>query len=390
MSLVCPHRPPCPGCPRLGAPDVAPPAIAAVEQLAREHDIAPPRIVRGRAVAFRHRARLAVRGRATSPKIGIFELGTHRVVDIPRCLVHHPLINDVARELKRAMIATGATTYSDDAHRGLVRYVQVVVERRTETAQVVVVTNESEPASSAPLFDALVARLGERLHSAWWNGNPARANTILGPLFRLMVGEPAVEERIGEARVFYPPGAFGQNNLDLADEVVREAHARVPAGARLLELYAGVGPLGLGLVARSRSVVFNELSTDSLRGLDLGIAALAPELQARVQVVRGPATAAISEIPGADVVIVDPPRRGLDVEVTDALALHPPKRLVYLSCGLPSFLNDAGALTQSKSLSLTELVVFDLFPHTEHVEVLAVFDRAATGDAASLAIPAGH
>lgn len=383
MSLVCPHRPPCPGCPRLGAPDVAPAAIAAVEQLARDNDIAPPRLVRGRAVAFRHRARLAVRGRATSPKIGIFELGTHRVVDIPRCLVHHPLVNDVARELKRAMVATGATAYSDDAHRGLVRYLQVVVERRTETAQVVVVTNESEPASSAPLFDALAERLGERLHSAWWNGNPARANTILGPHFRLMAGEPAVEERIGEARVFYPPGAFGQNNLDLADEVVREAHARVPASARLLELYAGVGPIGLGLVGASRAVVFNELSTDSLRGLDLGIAALDPELRERVRVVRGPATAAISEIPDADVVIVDPPRRGLDVEVTDALAGHPPKRLLYVSCGLPSLLNDARALTQHESLSLTELVVFDLFPHTEHVEVLAVFDRAAKRDTAS-------
>ncbi len=383
MSLVCPHRPPCPGCPRLGAPDVAPSAIAAIERLARDHDIARPRVVRGREVAFRHRARLAVRGRATSPKIGIFELGTHRVVDIPRCLVHHPLVNDVGRELKRSMIATGATPYSDDAHRGLVRYVQVVVERRTGTAQVVVVTNESEPATSAALFDALVERLGERLHSAWWNGNPARANTILGPHFRLMFGEPAVEERIGGARVYYPPGAFGQNNLDLADEVVRETHARVPAGARLLELYAGVGPIGLGLVAASRTVVFNELSTDSLRGLDLGVAALELELRARVRVVRGPATAAVSEIADADVIIVDPPRRGLDVEVTDALASQPPKRLLYVSCGLPSLLNDARALTQDKSLSLTELVVFDLFPHTEHVEVLAVFDGSATSNAAS-------
>jgi 23S rRNA (uracil1939-C5)-methyltransferase len=377
--IVCSHRPPCPGCPRLGEGDVAPSARASLEALAREHGLADLGVVRGPETAFRHRARLAVRGRASSPKIGIFETGSHRIVDIPRCLVHHPLVNDVATELRRAMIATaatGATPYSDDARRGLVRYVQVVVERRSQTAQVVVVTCDDSPKSSEPLCAALAERLGPRLHSLWWNGNPDRTNTILGPFWEKIRGPEATEETIGGARVFFPPGAFGQSNLHLADAIVQRVHAAVPDGASVAELYAGVGPMGLGLVGRSRHVAFNEIAAESLRGLALGIAALPEADRARTEVVEGPAADAISLVRAADLVIVDPPRKGLEHPIRTALLSTPPSRLVYVSCGLSSFLDDARALLETGALWLTELTAFDLFPHTEHVETVARFDRA--------------
>jgi tRNA/tmRNA/rRNA uracil-C5-methylase (TrmA/RlmC/RlmD family) len=220
-----------------------------------------------------------VRGRAASPKVGIFETGSHRVVDIPRCLVHHPLVNDVAAALKQAMIATRATAYSDDAHKGLVRYVQVVVERRTQTAQVVLVTNDDRIASSERLLDALSDKLGPRLHSLFWNGNTERTNVIVGPAWEKRRGPDAVEEMIGGARVFFPPGAFGQNNLDLADALVLAVHAQVPDDARVVELYGGTGAIGLGLAARASSLVVNELSTDSLRGLEMGIRALPDDVR---------------------------------------------------------------------------------------------------------------
>ncbi|HEX7670791.1 MAG TPA: hypothetical protein VF395_14450, partial [Polyangiaceae bacterium] len=301
--IVCSHRPPCPGCPRLGASEIASTPRALLEGFAEEHGV-PVGVVRGRETRFRHRARLAVRGRATSPKIGIFETGSHRVVDIPRCLVHHDLVNDVAAELRRAMIATGATPYSDDAHRGLVRYVQVVVERRSQTAQVVVVTNDDSPRSSERLTATLAERLGPRLHSLYWNGNPSRTNTILGPLWERLQGPEATLELIGGARVFFPPGAFGQSNLALADAVVDRVHESVPDGASVLELYAGVGPIGLGLAGRSRRVTFNEVAPESLRGLALGIEALPEAERTRTDVVPGPAASAMSRLREADLVVV--------------------------------------------------------------------------------------
>jgi tRNA/tmRNA/rRNA uracil-C5-methylase (TrmA/RlmC/RlmD family) len=372
-ALVCPHRPPCPGCPRLGEGDVAPAALAALVALCAELDAPAPRVVLGRATEFRHRARLAVRGRVASPKVGIFETGSHRIVDIPRCLVHHPLVNLVAAELRAAIAATRAPPYSDEAHRGLVRYVQVVVERRSQTAQVVVVTNDVSIESSRALLHDLGRRLGAKLHSLFWNGNPERTNTILGPHWQKVVGPDVVEETIGGARVFYPPGAFGQSHLDLADDIVATVASWVAPGLRVTELYAGVGPVGLGLAARSASLRLNEISSDSLAGLDLGIAALPPEARARTVAVPGAASAAIDWIPKSDVIIADPPRKGLDREVLEALTKCPTPSFNYVSCGLESFVRDARAL--SAAFTLRELVVFDLFPHTDHVESAAHFER---------------
>jgi tRNA/tmRNA/rRNA uracil-C5-methylase (TrmA/RlmC/RlmD family) len=337
---------------------------------------AAPAFVTSARSRFRRRARLAVRGRMTTPKIGIFELGTHRVVDIPNCLVHHPLVNDVAAALKRAVVTTRTPPYSDEAHQGFLRYAQIAVERRTETAQVVLVTNSETSAGTEPLCAALSALLGERLHSLHWNGNPGPTNAILGPHWKNISGPDAgaIEERVGGARVFYPPGAFGQSNFDLAEQIVEKLHAHVPDGARVLELYAGVGPIGLGLVERSAHVRFNEAATESLAGLDLGVRALAAELGARTEIVPGRAAAAAKWIRHSDVVIADPPRKGLDPEVREALLAAPPSKFFYVSCGLPSFLDDMEALCRRGPFGLVDLVVYDLFPHTEHVEIFARLD----------------
>src|SRR5262245_19771715 len=111
--LSCPHRPPCPGCPRFGELDVASPAINALRGLASAHGLSDVPIVSGETAGFRHRARLAIRGRLGSPKVGLFELDTHRVVHIPNCSVHHPLINRVGAIVRRAIVDTGVTSYSE-------------------------------------------------------------------------------------------------------------------------------------------------------------------------------------------------------------------------------------------------------------------------------------
>ena len=74
-------------------------------------------------------------------------------------------------------------------------------------------------------------------------------------------------------------------------------------------------------------------------------------------------------------VIADPPRKGLDPELTDVLAEQPPARFLYVSCGLDSFLSDAARLTEGGALRLAALTAFDLMPYTGHVELVARFDR---------------
>src|SRR5215475_12388071 len=148
--MDCPHRPPCPGCPRFGEPGIVPAVADALATLARAEGLPRPRVVDGPPTGYRHRARLAVRGRATTPKIGIFQEGSHRITDVPRCVVHHPLVNATAAAVKTAVRRTRIPLYGDASHRGLLRYLQVVVERPTATAQVVLVANDETPDALAP------------------------------------------------------------------------------------------------------------------------------------------------------------------------------------------------------------------------------------------------
>jgi len=371
----CPHRPPCPGCPRYGEPGLAPAATETLAALAAEAGLPPPLVEEGAAEAFRCRARLMLRGRAGAPKLGLFEAGSHRVVDVPQCRVHHPRVNEVAAAVKRTVRAQRTPPYADLPHAGLVRALQIVVERTTGRAQLVVVANESEPGpASSRLLDTLAATLGDALQGLFWNGNPTRGNVILGPGMRLWCGAEATRERIGGADVFFPPAAFGQSHLDLADRLVAHVHALVPDGARVLELHAGCGAIGLGLAARGHAVAFNERSAAGLDGLARGIAALPDAARGRVGVLPGEAGEHASKLRDCDLVIVDPPRKGLEPALLAALVAAPPPRLVAVSCGLPAFVREARALREA-GMRLASLRAFALAPYTEHAETVALFER---------------
>jgi len=371
----CPHRPPCPGCPRFGEPGIALAARAALEELARRHGLPGLPVVSGATSGFRLRARLAIRGRRGAPKLGLFQLGTHRVVPIPDCSVQHPLVNRVVAVVRRALVDADVSPYAEAAHVGLARYLQVVVERGSQSAQVVLVANSPTVDPLAPCLDLIRERLGDELHSLWFNAHCERSNTILGPDFRHWCGPASVIERFGGAAVHYPPGAFGQNNLDVAERIVEHVCAQVPDGARVTEFYAGVGAIGLSMLSRVGQVRMNEVSPHALQGLSLGLADLDPAHRARAEVVPGPASDAVQAASGADVVIADPPRKGLDRELLEHLCERPPARFVYVSCGLESFLTDTARLTSRGQLRLRDLTAFNLMPFTEHVETVARFER---------------
>ncbi len=376
LHVACPHRPPCPGCPRFGEPGIAPAAQAALAQLARTHGLPDVNLVSGKSAGFRLRARLAIRGRLGSPKIGLFEFGTHRVVHIPNCIVQHPLINRVASVVRRALVEARVTSYSDTVHLGIARYLQVVVERSSQTAQVVLVANSKTAEPLGACLDLIRERLGSELHSLWFNANLQHTNSILGPEFQLWCGPESVVEHFGGAAVHYPPGAFGQNNLDIAEQIIQHVRAEIPVGAPVTEFYAGVGAIGLSILDSVSEIKINEVGRHSLHGLLLGLAALDPAARSAITVVPGPAGTARLAAAGARVVIADPPRKGLDPELAQHLSENPPERLLYVGCGLESFLNDTEVLTSQGRLRLTALTTFNLMPFTDHVETVARFEPA--------------
>jgi len=300
-------------------------------------------------------------------------------VHIPDCPLHHPAIESVIRDLLEIAARLRVPPYREAQHTGLLRTVQLAVERPTGRVQVVLVVRAeaSVPlAEIAPVVE-LCAELAEQhlVHSVWLNFQPDRSNTLLGPVFRHVVGPETFEDLCGGARVFYPPGAFGQANPTEHDRAVADIHARV-GSEPVVEFYAGVGTIGLGLAAKGQRVVFNEVAPGSLQGLELGLAAL-PGHQATVW--PGPAGAAVAALDeaGADVaVIVDPPRKGLDAALLAALAGGAAARLLYLSCGLDSLERDAARLLDGQ-MRLVGLRGYPYFPFTEHVETLAHFERSS-------------
>ena len=328
----------------------------------------------GSPLGFRTRARLAVRGRAASPKVGIFQTGTHKIADIPRCGIHHPAVNEVARELRAAVRAAGVEPYADRPHRGVLRYLQVAVERASGRAQVVLVGNCETPEPLAPVFAALERALGERLQGLFWNGNTEPGNAILGPRWERIAGEEVLRETVGGVDVFHPPGAFGQSHPELFESLALRARAAVPEGARVLELYAGAGAIGLGLLERAASVELNELSSHGLRGLELGIGAR-PGRGARARFDRGRRCDTARE-PGRarrrrDRRSAPPrsrPRRARRARRRAARDL----RLRQLRPRLVPRRRRGAARARAAS-RCAQLETFALFPYTPHVETLAVF-----------------
>jgi tRNA/tmRNA/rRNA uracil-C5-methylase (TrmA/RlmC/RlmD family) len=332
-------------------------------------------VISGNLSGFRHRSRLAIRGRLASPKPGLFELGTHRVVHIPHCLVHHPLINRVAEVVRRALVDARVSSYSDHAHLGLARHLQVVIERSSQRAQVVLVAHCATPEPVAACLELIRERLADKLHSLWFNAQREPSNTILGPQFQHWFGPAGVVERFGGAAVHYPPGAFGQNNLEIAERVIEHVRAQIPVGASVAEFYAGVGAIGLSVLDRAGELRMNELNPHSLEGLEMGLAELAPSDRLKVTVIPGSAASAHEIASSVQVVIADPPRKGLDPELLEHLAESPPERLIYVSCGLDSLVADTARLTAGGGLRLSGLTAFNQLPFTEHVETVACFER---------------
>lgn len=346
-----------------------------MEDLAQRYGAKLEEPVFGASSGFRVRAKLAVRGRANSPKLGIFQEGSHRIVDIPRCPIQHETINAAAAALRHAMKTCSVSPYADRPHVGAVRAAQVVVERSSKRAQLTVVENAQQPGALADLFSVLQDSLGEQLHSLWWNGNPERSNVVLGPHWQHVSGPRYVEEQIGGAKVFFPPSAFGQSNLDGADCLVGYVHQLAADANTVAEFYAGCGAISLGLLAAGKQVLANEIVADAIEALRRGAAELGPDAERHLTLHCGDAQSAKKFAAEADVVVVDPPRKGVEAPLRDTLRKTPPKRLIYVSCGLPSLLRDLEDLQASGTLKLETLRCFDLFPYTEHVETVAVLDR---------------
>lgn len=320
---------------------------------------------------WRCRSKLAIRGKSAKPLIGLFEEGTHQVVDLIYCETHHPKINQALAWVREIIQTNQITPYNEFNHSGLLRYVQFVVERSTQKVQLVFVLNCEEEAL-LPSFKFPDSSL---IHSVWFNYNTSKTNNIFGPKWRLFKGEPLVWEELANVQVCFHPASFAQANLALFERMLNSIRELVGQNHHVAEYYAGVGAIGLAVAQQSASVICCEVTPQAEECFLLATQKLPLEVASKIKFEAGLAATKSKWLEEVDAVIVDPPRKGLDRLLLDALKQsNTVKTLIYVSCGWKSFQRDCEELLAA-GWKLARVEPYFFFPGSNHLEILAKFDK---------------
>ncbi|OWM73989.1 hypothetical protein CDL15_Pgr022260 [Punica granatum] len=292
---------------------------------------------------WRCRAKLAVRGSSLNPLIGLYEEGTHNVVDIPQCKAHHPNINACVELLRKGIRQLNIEPYDEDQWTGDLRYVLMAVttyntslpasERyRNGRVQVSLVWNSrNEKSTNAEKLNELASFLWRNggskskvplIHSVWANFQTSTNNVIFGNRWRHLLGEREFWENVGGIDVSVDPSSFAQANTQAFENLLRKLQKYVPYGASVTDLYAGAGVIGLSLAAtrKCRSVKCVEINKESKQSFEKTVERLPKLVDGSISWHQADTSVKPSSwLMGSDVVVVDPPRKGLEPSLIDAL-----------------------------------------------------------------------
>lgn len=390
----CPHRPQCVGCALLGRPYAEQLTIkrqAVVQATARYPSLAglvvPEVVGAPQSFGYRSQAKLVARRARRGLLLGLYRPGTHQVVDISQCPVHHPLINRVLARLRLLFEQMRVPVYDERTATGWLRYVVVRVSRWQRTAQVILVARDREWAGLRALARR-VRRIGG-VRSVALNINPTPGNVIFGERSYLLAGEAALVERVGGLKLMSRPGSFLQANIPAARRVYARAleWAAPQATETALDLFCGVGAFSFCLATSAGSVWGIEESGQAVLDAKHNIRRngfhnlrfLAGEAAVRTRELA-------AELGRIDLVALNPPRKGADEATREAIAAAAPSRIVYISCCPVTLARDLDWFAAHRYVPV-RLQPFDMLPQTDHVETVALLIRNGEAGAASATLP---
>ncbi len=340
-------------------------------------------------------------GRRGSLVMGHYRRGTRTVIPIEECPVHAEAGNRVAFEVRDALVRAGIPGATADAERGVARHVVVRASARTGELVATLVVTENVKALRRVTTD-LEARLGaadaagRRPRIGFHLNVHDRPDPYLfGRETRRLFGLGGLREQVAGVSYLVSPTAFFQTNVSAAEVLVRVVLDALadPGLRRILDLYAGVGLFALPLAKAGRTVSAIEENRDAvtsaadalrLNGIDQGACRL---VASRVEdaMIRPAASGTGPRLRGAkgasgdgwDAVVLDPPRQGCPPRVLDWVFRNiRPARIVYVSCDPEALARDL-ALVSGTGYHLERVQPIDMFPHTAHVETVAVLTRTA-------------
>jgi 23S rRNA (uracil1939-C5)-methyltransferase len=310
------------------------------------------------------------------PLLGAYAPRSHEVVDLGGCQVAEPALDIVAAALRGLCQDLRVRAYDERLGEGVLRY---AVLRANAAGQVLatLVTATAEFAEGATLARALTATEladGAQVVGVVQNINSTRGNALWGDRDVTLAGQGYLEERIGPVKLHLSPTAFLQVNRELAARLYADLLAQVALAGRerVVDCYAGVGGIALTLAPHAAEVIGIEEHARAVADAQVS-AELNGAKHARF--VAGDAAARLLEVERADLVVLNPPRRGCAPAVLDACARLSPERIAYVSCAPETLVRDL-ALLRAKGYVTRAVTPYDMLPQTPHVEALAILTRA--------------
>ena len=327
--------------------------------------------------SYRNKAQYPVSGHKGKAYAGFFKAGTHQIVENDHCLILPPEMDQVKELVIGHMNRFHIPAYDEAEHKGLVRH--IFVRRGAVSKQVLVclcingraipkAKELAESLKAVPGFTSLVLSVNEK-----------PGNTILGDEFITLYGPGTIDDTLCGLTFRLSPRSFYQVNHHQAQRLYETAirQAGITKEDTVLDLYCGVGTITLAMAGAAGKVIGVEVVPQAVE--DARENALRNGID-NAEFICGDAGQAALELEQrgikADVVVVDPPRKGLNADAIEALSRFAPRRIVYVSCDPATLARDV-ALLKEKGYTLQSVTAADLFPRCAHVETIVCLSKLA-------------
>lgn len=307
------------------------------------------------------------------PIIGVFANRTHEVIPIKNCLIQNPKSEAIAKFILEFIKEKNISIYNEKTGRGFFRHIVIKVGIKTNEIMCIFVINGKK----FPYEDELVEKLKQNypeIKTIVKNINMKNTNVILGQENINLYGNGYIEDVLGEYKFKISPLSFYQVNPKQAEKLYNLGieMAKVSKEDTVFDLYCGIGTISLFIAKYAKKVYGVEIVEQAIK--DAKQNAKINNIE-NVQFIAGDTKIVLEDLiykKGiiADIVIFDPPRKGLDNNSINNILKIKPKKIVYISCNPATLIRDLALF--EKLYEVKTIIPVDMFPFTKHVECVSV------------------
>ena len=325
---------------------------------------------------YRNKVHAVFGYRKGKPISGVYREGTHEIAPVKTCMIEDEKADEIIGTIRSLLTSFKIKTYDEDTGYGLLRH--VLVKRGFSTGQIMVVLVTTSPVF--PSRNNFVRALRERhpeITTIIQNQNDRATSMVLGDKERVLYGKGYIEDELCGCRFRISSKSFYQVNPVQTEKLYRKAMelAGLTGKETVIDAYCGIGTIGMTASSRAKKVIGVELNPDAVRD---AVANAKRNQVTNIQFYQNDAgrfmTGMAEQGEHADVVFMDPPRSGSTEEFIQAAAELGPERVVYVSCNPETLARDLKVF-QRYGYRAGEAWPYDLFPHTEHTEVICFLSK---------------